>query len=726
MNDVGLTYLFLIPVRSDIVIEDYRSILTPSLPPIPREVINNILSYNIHPDWVCYLSMLKSLSAHSEMSRNLYFHHLSRSCWSFPRNQVIQEIEAIGQAPGLSTLLYIPEEKRWQMSRSGSSLVVKMRLTEDSIETCWEARECHSFSEIHHKYSHIGYLATAISIIEEMFGCKVRKNSNGNFEIVGSKNRTSDEAAQRVLLHYLKQTGQENKFHYRVGKVKFSKACLEFDLRMREISSPISLVFAGPQVGIVPDFKFKIGSITKDRISPEDLDEKIRVIREQEKALLEAEEARLVLEKERYERETVRYFRSQYYEVMREMMIKKDFQYKYHVEEAEKAKKHILFKPRTKDLFLEVLEQSTQAGRDKTLRRREMFDRRMAGEVTKEDLKNDTAMREMEERQEYFSQLTDAIQEGGKLYEKMQNDLMPLGDKREIDHKVNQLIQKSRAGSDDERAIATPNEEIGEIEAEIQQLLSTRPTDPEVKRGKQARIRELKEKLRIASPIKIEKRHKGRHYQKPLMIQDERHKIKEEADVEIEKLKVKSKEQVVVKKNPTPRKENLELLGDWVERMMKSRDQKELFRRSIMHGVQLAPKSVKRPDFTEKQKKSFQYQFDHGMIKKIPTIKRYSWETAKRKDFGVKHNSETLRLSVAVKQVLAESLNHLRKRSGRQAGQDMVLISNKEAIGVGFLLINKPKLLRYVLPNNLSKVLYRHYRSRLVRGLSDQEKKIYR
>jgi hypothetical protein len=725
MNDSGLTYLFLIPVRSDIVIRDYRSILTPNLPSVPRDVINNILSYNIHPDWVCYLSMLKALSAYSAKAEDLYFGHLSRSCWSFPRRQVIQEIGSIGQTPGLNTLLYIPEEGRWQMSRSSGTLVVKMRLTEDSIETCWESRECLYYSEIHHKYSLIGYLSVALSIIEDMFGCVVRKNANGNFEITGSKNRTSDEAAQRVLLHYLKQVGQENKFHYRVGKVKFSKACYEFDIRLRELASPISLVFSGPKTGIVPDFRFKTESVKRDRISQEDLAEKIKQIREKERESLVLAEEKLIKEKERYEKGIRAYFRSQYYEVMREMMIKKDFQYKARVKEAERAKNHVLFKPRTKDVFLEVLDQYNKIGREKTLRRREMFDRRMSGEITKEEQKNDTVLRELEERQEYFDRLVDAIQGGSKTYEDMRQEMMPFGDKREIDHKIRMMMKQSLADSDDERTVATPNEEIEELESQIHQLITIVPPEPEEKRKKQEKIRELKKKLRTAPAVNIERRHKGRHLPKPYPIQDSRDRVREVAEADIKRITEIAKEQVLEKKAPTPRKENLELLGDWVDRMMKARDQKELFRRSIMHNVQVAPKSTKRPDFTEKQKKSFQYQFDHGMIKKIPTIERYSWEISKKKDLSQRLNSPTFKLSIAVKHILAESLNHLRKRSGRQVGQDAILISNSEAIGVGFLLVNKPKMLRYVIPSNLAKVLYRHYRGKLTRDLSDNDKLIY-
>jgi len=707
-----LTYLYPIPVSSESVIEDYRGIMANILPLNKPEIVNSILSYNIHPDWICYLSLLKALSVHSETSRTLYLRHLSRSKWSFPRDQVVEEMMIIGQSPGVNTLLYIPEERRWQMSSSGNKFVVKLRLTEDSIEPCWESRECRYYSEIHHKYSHIAHLATATSVIEDMFGCRVGWNRNGNLEITGSKNRTSDEAAQRVLLHFLKQVGAGNKFHYKVGKVKFLSACREFDIRMRMISSPISLRIYGPEDGIVPDFKFKTETIKKNKMGEEQLKEKIDIIREEEREKLAAEAELVKKDKERLERETRAYFRSQYYEVLREMMIKKEFQYKAQIERARANKNHVLFQPRREHMYREVVDQLHQATREKSGRKRMMWDKMLSKEITKEEMKSDPVMKELEEKCNYLNRLVEAIESGGKDYDEMRKELMPYGDEKGIDHHVQRMISKSREDSDDERLIAVPNEEIEEMKAELKSLLSTRPTDSEGMRNKQSRIRELKEELKVANPLKIERRHKGRHLPKPLPLKDSSEQIRKIAEEKIQRITRVAEEKVVVEKRPTPRKENLKMLGDWVSRMLESRDQKEIFRERLMHDITVAPKSVKRPDFTEKQKKSFRYQFEKGMIKEIPTIKRYSWETTVPTVEEQRPQDLLLNLSVSVKALLAECLTHLRKRSGRQPGKSPVLISNNEAVGVAFLLINKPKMLRYVIPSNLSKVFYKHYRKK--------------
>jgi hypothetical protein len=709
LNDTGLVYFFPSIVLPSEVLADYRKVHNSFLSLFPIDISENILSFNCHLDYVCYLVMLKRLSQHSQKAMSLYWNHLSKSEWSFQRSTVIREIREIGEAPGVNTILYVPEQDKWQVSKSENGLVVKMRLTENTIETCWTSKSCNTFSEIHYSRKQLCALVTAQSLIEEMFGCNIIMNKNDTLSIINSKNRTSDEAAQRVLLHFLEQMKMTQLFNYRKGKVKFQKACAEFDCRMRSVIRDQSmnkyrLLVPECSEEFAPDFRFKSNAEYKPALTDEEYEKFLKESERRYQQMVDDAAREKALEQARYEKEIVKYYRSEYYEVMRELMIKSKMNYKDCIKQAAEFKKHPLAQPLTRDHFDDYTEEYMAMRAQMVKYDRALKDKLIKKQITREEYKADERLIELQKKVKDMAEIRMALFPGAEHYSELVKRYLPNGNETELKNKVESEMRHSRKNSDDYKIVHRVNENIAVLEEELEKAHMIWADTKEEKLAKGKKVSIAHHALRREPPIVIERVHKGRHLSKPLPVLDNSKFIESQLAEQKEKLRVKKSEMIMVKKNPTPRKENLKMLEDWTKERLKSRAEKECLREGYMSEILTAPRDERKKPFTEKQLKSFRYQVNAGMMKEMPTETRYTWTSI----WKTVENELTTSTAIAVKSLIMDCKFRL-KKSGHHPGLKDLLFTNSEAIGLSFIVTNKKKFLRYVLPNNIANVFIKHY-----------------
>jgi hypothetical protein len=282
----------------------------------------------------CFLSVMRSLSENHPEISYIYWRYVHKLQQGFAREETISVIKEMSAAAAVEILLYVPERKCW-LEFAPTNAVAKYRLimTNNSIMAGWVPQESEGpFGEIHISSQQESHLAVACSIISEMYQVKIFRKE-GKYKIEDAKNRTTSEAAQRVLLHALKGYNLTCMFPYKIDKKKPFLTHIERYERALNSLSELTGIRIPIITGVRPESAV---SLTKKEGTSEEKQAEIQVLKEEMENKMMAEEEQYTRKMERFKLNQREVTVVRRHECMREIKIRNKINYKHRLEQAKK------------------------------------------------------------------------------------------------------------------------------------------------------------------------------------------------------------------------------------------------------------------------------------------------------------------------------------------------------------------------------------------------------